>query len=115
MPEAVQPWSYGADVVDENVDSSVAFDGFGDEALGTGGLDQVDLDGRDAVDAVQRVNGERPGDDECALCGERSHDSGPDAFASAGDDGHPLVELEVHQLARKSRRALLTSSGWSSR
>ena len=99
LEEAVCPEFHAADVVDEDVDLAVPVDGLAHQPLGAAGLDQVDLDRRDVVEAGQAVDRERARDDVRALGRQQPHHRQADPFAGAGDDSHFLVQLEVHRLA----------------
>ena len=78
-------------------------DRLADEALGPAGVHQVDRDGRDTFDAVERVHRARAGDDQDALGRQGPHDGEPDPLARAGHDCDLSGELEVHrQLPRRS-------------
>ena len=80
------------------------------ERFGPAGLCEVDLEGGDAVEAGERVDGARARDDRGSLGGERSHHRKADALARAGDDGDPSAELEIHHPPPRAGAASSTPS-----
>src|SRR5262249_53814697 len=83
---SVQAQLDAADVVDEDVDPAVLLDGRGDEACGSGGIDEIERHRCNAVDAVERVDGKGAADDVHPFAGEGAHDGEADALAGAGDN-----------------------------
>jgi hypothetical protein len=97
--EAVEPWSDGADVVDENLDRAVSASGF-DQPHGPLGFGQIHRDVVGLATFHQRAQlGRRVacgGDDAGALGDERARDRQTDALACAGHDCQFVAETEVH-------------------
>ena len=110
--EAVEADAHAADVVDENVDAAVGFDGAAHQLGRRFGCRQVERDGGDAGDALERRHAPRAGDDLDPLVDERARDGQADALAGAGDDSDLPFELQIHAASLgRARDAAIAAGG----